>query len=115
MEAEREQPARQRLALGPQLLVDPAPVLGREEPAGAVRALADARVAPRQRVEGIRLRPLGRVLALAVVALGLRLPVRLHLAGGERDVPAPAAAAAALLAGEALLGIEKKRRHDAPV
>src|SRR2546428_625911 len=51
--------------------------------------------------------PSGRALAFAVVALVLRLPVGLHLAGGERDVPAAAAAPAALLAGEALLGIEE--------
>src|SRR6185503_18805936 len=112
MEAKREQPAGQGLALGAELLVEPAPVLGREEATGAVRALADARVAARQRIEGIRVRALGRILALAVVALGLRLPVGLHLPGCERDVPPPPAAAAALLAGETLFGVEHEGGHE---
>jgi hypothetical protein len=45
VEAEREQPARERFPRAPELLVDAAPVLGGQEPTGAVRAFPDPEVA----------------------------------------------------------------------
>jgi len=112
METEREQPAGQRLPLAAEPLVDAAPVVVGKEPAGPVRALADAEVAgvPGDRLERVA-RGLGRPFRLREPLARPRLPIRVDLGRGDGDVPSAAAAAAALLAGEALLGVVAEGDH----
>ena len=105
MEAEGEHPAGERLGLAAQLLVDAAAVVGGEEPAGAVGALADAVVAVGDGLEGIDVHGVGDRPPVGVQPRRAHLAVALDLGRGH-DHPRPAAAHPALLAGEALLGGE---------
>src|SRR5215510_9339517 len=110
MKAERKQAARERLAVGAQLLVNPAPALRREESARAVRPLANAK---ERRVFGDGFEDVDRRTGWSAVALakpspGSRFPVRLGLAGRDRDRGA-ATAPPALRAREALL--RSKQQH----
>ena len=105
VEAEGEHPAGQRLGLAAQLLVDAAPVVGGEEPAGAVGPLADPEVAVGDGLEGIDAHGLRHRAPVGVQPRRPHLAVALDLGRGHHH-PGPAAAHPALLAGEALLGGE---------
>ena len=128
MECVREQATGQRLPAGAQLLVDAALIVFRQESAGAIGALANP-VQRRQagnRLERIHLRPsgfhlramrfggqvggqvairAGRAARLAEPLSGIALPVKLDFSRRDDDVEAMTAAAA-LRAGEALMGID---------
>ena len=90
-----------------------ASVLGRQEPARPVAPLADAVVGgvARYRLERIPLRAFRRVRALAVEAARVCAAIGQELTGRQRDIPSAAAATPALLAGEALLGVEAEGGH----
>ena len=106
MECVGEQATGQRLPAGAQLLVDAALIVFRQESAGAIAALANP-VQRRQagnRLERIAIRA-GRAARLAEPLSGIALPVKLDFSRRDDDVEAMTAAAA-LRAGEALMGID---------
>jgi hypothetical protein len=96
MKSEGKQPARERLAVGAQGLVNAAPAFRREEAACAIASLADTeqRGVAGNRLERVTFRPLGILSALAEPALRSGPAVSLGLPGSDRHRRPPAAPAA---------------------
>jgi hypothetical protein len=106
MKAEGKHPAGQRLAIGAELFVNPAAIRRAQEPARAVRPLADPKQPwpLREGVERIAVGPFVAAGILAEPCRGVAAPIPIDLALRDGDF-GTAATTAAVGTGEALSGI----------